>query len=148
VTAQNTRFYIFPQSDGYEAELIQFTLKDESIFIVVDISPEVWEYVDMNMFFNLTWNNRGPGEVSGSKPVQLGMYLGKDVYKELVNYGNLLTDAESFLAAPPEHPMKGTKNWYVTQVTEEVDLPPELQDKGSLRSGFITDWKQEFEKSK
>lgn len=138
-----TKFYL-PVGTGYEVQLLDFIHEKEQICLKIMVTPEVWETVDMVMLFNLKWDNRNPGSVSGEKPVEIVMMLGNDLYKELKESNTLLSNPEQFLKAGKEHPMKSTVSWYVIEVTEEVELPDQLKDKGSLRQGFTTTWKDDF----
>lgn len=142
--AQSTKFYL-PSGVGYEVLLLDFKHENDRIFVRIEASPEVWEIIDLVMLFNLKWDNRNPGSVSGEKPVELVLFLDKDLYDKLKASDCLLTDVEMFLQAENDHPMKSTVNWFVTEVTEEVNLPEYLKEMGSLREGFTTTWKDEFE---
>lgn len=143
VHAQSTEFYI-PVGVAYPVKLLDFQDKDDQLSARIEVTPAVWESIDMVMLFNLTWNNRNEGSVSGEKPLEIVMMFSKELYNEMKASGTLLTDSATFLDAGKDHPMKSTKNWYITEVTEEVDLPDELKGKGTLRQGFTTSWKKEY----
>lgn len=98
----------------------------------------------MIMLFNLQWNKRNEGSFSGEKAVQIKLVLDKKIYDSLYAQGDLLIDVASFLAADSSHPMRSTLHWFGIEVTEEVDLPKALKDKGTLREGFTTQWKDDF----
>ncbi len=140
---QPTKFYL-PVGPGYEVQLLEFVHENEQIRLKIVATPEVWNTIDMVMLFNLQWNDRNPGSVSGEEPVEIVMMLSKDLYKELKESNNLLSTSELFLKAEKEHPMKSTVNWFATEVTEEIDLPDHLQNKGSVRQGFTTKWKDDY----
>jgi hypothetical protein len=144
VQAQLTKFYI-PAGADYDVQLKEFEHNNEHIKIKIEASPEVWMTIDLVMLFNLRWDNRNQGSVSGENPVEIVLFLSKDIYQKLSDSGNLLTDVNAFLQASKDHPMKSTVNWCATEVTEEVSLPEYLKDKGSLREGFTTTWKEVFE---
>ena len=55
--------------------------------------------------------------------------------------GELLADKDAYMSAAADHPMRSTAAWFATEVTEEVDLPEELKELGTLRTGFLTHWK-------
>jgi hypothetical protein len=143
VQAQPTEFYV-PVGVGYSVQLLDYKLEDDHISAVIEVTPSVWESIDMVMLFNLTWNNRNEGSVSGEKPLEITMMFSKELYKEMKVSGTLLTDSSAFLAAGKDHPMKSTTNWYITTVTEEVDLPDHLKTMGTVRQGFTTKWKDEY----
>lgn len=143
-SAQSTNFYL-PVGPGYTVTLLELKHDNGHVAVRIEVTPEVWESIDMIMMFNLTWNNRNQGSVSGDKPVQIVMMLSKELYLELMASGSLITDASTFIEAPKDHPMRKTNQWYAIEVTEEVALPPDMADLGTLREGFTTTWKKEFE---
>lgn len=120
-------------------------LKDtgKTLQLTLEVNETTWESVDLLMMFNLAWDKRNAGTISGTKPVQIVMTLDKSLYKTLKESGNLVTDSAAFSALGKGHPMRGTEAWFATEVTEEVDLPEELKSLGSLREGFTTHWKQD-----
>ena len=125
----------------YCGTLLEFKHKENGVQLTVEVDQETWETADLLMFFNLQWDKRHPGTISGMKPVQITMFLDHKLYQNLKNSGELLTDKSAFIMASPDHPMRGTSVWFATEVTEEVDLPAELKDKGTLRQGFTTHWR-------
>jgi len=126
----------------YCGKLLEFHHKDGGIELTVELDPETWESADLLMFFNLDWDKRNPGKISGTKPVQISMFLDRALYQELETSGALLTDKHAFMTAKADHPMRQTTAWFATEVTEEVELPEELKGKGTLREGFTTQWKK------
>lgn len=143
VYAQPTEFYV-PAGVAYPVLLLEYQHKDDQISAKIEVTPAIWESIDLVMLFNLTWDNRNEGSVSGEKPLEITMMFSKGLYKEMKASGTLLTDSSAFLAADKDHPMKSTKNWYITIVTEEVDLPEDMKAMGKLREGFTTKWKDEY----
>ncbi|GAB1446562.1 MAG: hypothetical protein KF860_09805 [Cyclobacteriaceae bacterium] len=143
VHAQSTEFYV-PTGTAYSAQLLDFQHEDGKISVRIEVTPAVWEHIDLVMLFNLTWDNRNEGSVSGEKPLEITMMFSKDLFREMKESGTLLTDSIAFLNADKDHPMKSTRNWYITEVTEEVDLPDDLKAMGKLRQGFTTKWRDEY----
>jgi hypothetical protein len=133
-------FSLNPYKD-YCGSLLEYQHKDGRIELTVELDTETWEFADNLMFFNLYWDKRNPGRISGTKPVQISMYLDPALYKDLSAAGNLLTDKNAFMAAKSDHPMRTITAWFATEVTEEVELPESLKGKGTLREGFTTHWK-------
>ncbi len=125
----------------YCGTLLEYKHTGTAVKMTVELDPETWESADLLMFFNLQWDKRHPGNISGTKPVQISMFLDRELYKKLKTSGDLLADKTTYMSASPEHPMRSTSSWFATEVTEEVDLPEELKDKGTLREGFTTHWK-------
>jgi hypothetical protein len=125
----------------YCGTLLKFKHIDNGVVLTVEVNQETWEAADLLILFNLRWDKRHPGKISGTKPVQISMFLDRTLYKKLKSSGELLMDKEAFMMAATEHPMRGTASWFATEVTEEVDLPEELKEMGTLREGFSTHWK-------
>lgn len=136
-----TEFYL-PSGTSYAVQLISFEEKNETLVATIEVSPEVWDTIDMVMLFNLTWENQNPGSVIGTKPLQIEMFYSADLYAEFKKSNLLIMDSKVFLEASKEDPIKSTKNWFITQVTEEVELSDVLKEIGSLREGFTTTWKK------
>lgn len=127
---------------SYCGTLLEFNHTGSSVELTVEVDTETWDFVDNLMMFNLFWDKRNPGKVSGTKPVQIEMYLDRELYDQLKGSGELLTDKTAFVNADRSHPMRGVMAWFATTVTEEVELPEELKQKGTLREGFTTKWKE------
>lgn len=125
----------------YCGTLLKFKHTGTGVEMTVKLDQETWESADLLMFFNLDWDKRNHGTISGARPVHISMFLDRDLYKKLSESGDLLTDKTAFRNASPDHPMRGTSSWFATEVTEEVDLPAELQKMGSVRQGFTTHWR-------
>ena len=127
----------------YCTKFIEYSHADGSIEMTVELDSATWEYADLLMFFNLRWDKRNPGTISGTKPVQISMFLDPKIYNELKESNKLLTDKAAYINAGKDHPMRRTTAWFATEVTEEVELPEELKGKGTLREGFTTNWKKD-----
>ncbi len=125
----------------YCGTLIEYKHNGKDIELTVELDPQTWETADLLMFYNLMWDKRNEGTISGTKPVQISMFLDREIYRTLKESGELLTEKSAFVSAPQGHPMRSTRAWFATEVTEEVELPEELKSKGTLREGFTTHWK-------
>lgn len=128
----------------YQMTLLEFHHVHNRIVITVEASPEVWETIDLLMFFNLRWDVRNVGSISGTKEVQIKMVLDKNIYQSLVSANQLLTDKKAFIESPSDHPMRSTTNWFALEVTEETELPESMKEMGSVREGFTTKWKDDL----
>lgn len=142
-TAQTICFNL-PAGAEYCARLLKFSHAGEKIQATIEVEPDVWESIDLVEMFNLRLDVRNPGRVSGSKTVQLEIVLSSKIYQALKADSRLLTDDKAFLASDASHPMRSVLNWFATEITEEVDLPDELKNMGTLREGFTTKWKDEL----
>lgn len=139
----DTACFSLNEHKEYCTRLLEYAHADGSIEMTVELDAETWEYADLLQFFNLRWDKRNPGKISGTKPVQISMFLDPKIYNELKASNNLLTDKSAYMNADKSHPMRKTTVWFATEVTEEVDLPEELKNKGTLREGFTTLWTRE-----
>ncbi len=142
-SSQNVCFSI-PSGATSCGTLLNYEQVKNQLRISIEVDPPTWEMIDLVMLFNLRWDVRKAGSVSGQKPVQIYLALDKILYEELLAKGELLTDKDAFLSAPDNHPMRSNVSWFGLEVTEEVDLPDELKSKGTLREGFTTKWRDDF----
>lgn len=134
--------FTLPVGTSYPAQLLDFEQVGDQIQATIEVEPDVWETVDLVMLFHLQWNDRNEGSVSGEKPVQIKMFLGQDVYDSLLAENKLVTNRSDFFQTEESHLMRSAHSWYATEVTEEVALPEALKDKGTVREGFTTKWKE------
>lgn len=113
---------------------------DGAVTLLVEVGQEEWELIDLVMIFNLQWDRRGPGEISGDGIVQILLQLDPSLAARVV------TDdpVGQFAALPVEDELRNTTSWYGLEVTEEVALPPALAEKGEVRQGFTTSWRTEL----
>lgn len=128
---------------AYCGKLLAFKDTGTTVELTVELDPATWEFADLLMMFNLYWDKRNAGQISGTKPVQIAMFLDRELYKKLKASGELIADRAAFIAIQKDHPMRNTTAWFATEVTEEVDLPEELKGKGTLREGFTTQWRED-----
>lgn len=140
-TQQDTACFSLNPYSSYCGTLLGYNHTKDGVELTVELDPATWEFADLLMFFHLYWDKRNPGKISGTKPVQISMFLDRELYTKLKNSGELLTDKSAFINANQDHPMRATTAWFATEVTEEVELPEALKGKGTLREGFTTKWK-------
>lgn len=138
----DTACFYLNEYANYCGSLHEFQDTGTTIELTLEFQPEIWESIDLLMMFNLQWNKRNQGEISGGKPVQIVMHLDKDLYTKLKASEKLITDRGAFVVSDPSHPMRGTSNWFATEVTEEADLPEDMKSMGTVRQGFTTHWKR------
>ena len=139
--ASQTVCFTLPSGTEYCVTLLTYEHINQQLQITIEADAVTWESIDLLTPFNLQLNFRTPGRISGKKPVQITLYLDKKIYEELSLSNNLLISKKSFLESDGSHPMRDALNWFATEVTEEVDLPKELESLGTLREGFTTKWK-------
>lgn len=130
------RFSVNP-AFGVEGTLVEGpTDADGALRLIVEFAPDDWETIDMLMLFHLGWDERHDGSVSGTRPVQVEMRLDPEVAAAT----GPLDGPDELAALADDHPARNQANWYALNVTEAVDLPPELAGAGDVRSGFSTVW--------
>jgi len=110
------------------------------VMLLIEVGQEEWEMIDLVMYFNLRWDRRNPGEISGDGAVQILMQLDP----ALASRASADDIFATLSAAPIEDELRSTTNWYGLEVTEAVPLPPELAAKGEVRQGFTTTWRAEL----
>ena len=140
-TPSDTACFTLNPYKEYCSTLLQYKQTEKGVELVIEVDAETWEAADLLILFNLQWDKRHEGKISGAKPVQISMFLDRALYKSLKSSGELLADKDAYMSAAADHPMRSTAAWFATEVTEEVDLPEELKELGTLRTGFLTHWK-------
>jgi hypothetical protein len=120
--------------------VLDATRVDGAIVLLIEVGQEEWEMIDLVMYFNLRWDVRNPGEISGEGAVQLLMQLDPALAGRLAG-DDVLAELQ---ALPIDDELRSTTNWYALEVTEAVPLPPELAAKGEVRQGFTTTWRAEL----
>lgn len=113
---------------------------DGAVVLLVEVGQEEWEMIDLVMYFNLQWDRRNPGEISGRSAVQILMQLDPALAGRIDSGGIVRTLA----SLPIDDELRSTTSWYGLEVTEDVPLPPELAAKGEVRQGFTTMWRDEL----
>lgn len=125
-----------PSGADLPARVLSADRSGDDVRLVIEVDPDAWQTIDLVMLFHLRWNVRDPGEVSGERPVQLGLRLDDALVAE-----SAAVELPAGLAGlPADHPLRSTQSWYATEVTEAVDLPPGFTGSGELRQGFTTRW--------
>lgn len=143
-TNSQTLCFSVPSGAVYCGTLLEYTHINEQAWVTIEVTPETWEIIDLVMLFNLQWNKRNPGSISGEKAVQIKMALDKSIYDALNGRNELPTDAPALLSTDMSHPMRSNLHWFAIEITEEVELPEALKNSGTLREGFTTHWKDDF----
>jgi len=129
-----------PSGSIVPARVLDATRADGAVMLLIEIGQEEWEMIDLVMYFNLRWDRRNPGEISGDGAVQILMQLDP----ALASRASADDIFATLSAAPIEDELRSTTNWYGLEVTEAVPLPPELAAKGEVRQGFTTTWRAEL----
>jgi len=120
-----------------DATVVAAALAGDRIVLTIELAPEEWERADLLMLFHLDWDVRNPGTVSGSVPVEVEIRLAAlddSPPSDPTAIVDLLAEA------PPGAALRAETNWYALEVTEPVDLPPDLAALGQARTGFTTTW--------
>ena len=141
LNASNIACFSLNPYKEYCGALLDYNHTGTGVKLTLEVDPDTWESADLLLLFNLRWDKRNPGTISGTKPVQIAMFLDRELYNKVKGSGDLLMDSTAFVNADPGHPMRATSAWFATEVTEEVELPEALKEKGSVREGFTTHWK-------
>lgn len=111
----------------------------DAVVLLIEVGQEEWEMIDLVMYFNLLWDRRGPGEISGDAVTQILLQLDPALA------GRVGDDVMASLTGVDlDDPLRSTTSWYGLEVTEAVPLPPDLAAKGEVRQGFTTTWRTEL----
>lgn len=129
-----------PVGSTVATRVLQTRRDGDDVVVVVEVSQEEWELIDLVMYFNLLWDRRNPGTVSGTGAVQIVMQLDPSL-ADRIEGDDVIT---ALSALPLDDQLRSTTSWYGLEVTEAVELPPELADKGEVRQGFTTTWADEL----
>lgn len=127
------------------ARALTSRLVDDVVELTIEVGPEQWSMIDMVMLFHLEWSNRHDGELVEAGDVQLELRLDQQFVGELQPLVDPDDRTGATIAAvvaglDADHPLLDPQSWYALRVTEAVPLPPDLTDKGEVRSGFTTIW--------
>lgn len=120
--------------------VLDATRVDDAVVLLIEVGQEEWEMIDLVMYFNLRWDIRNPGEISGDGAVQILMQLDPALAGRITG-DDVLAELQ---ALPIDDELRSTTTWYALEVTEAVPLPPELAAKGEVRQGFTTTWRTEL----
>ena len=129
----------------FPARALASRLVDDVVELTIEVGPEQWSMIDMVMLFHLEWSNRHEGELVEGGDVQLELRLDHELVGELQplvdpDDATGVTIAAVVAGLDGDHPLLDPQSWYALRVTEAVPLPPDLADKGEVRSGFTTVW--------
>lgn len=132
-----------PVGRALPARVLDGSVDGDVVVLTIELAHDDWEMADMNMLFHLEWNDRNEGEIVEGGDVQIDMQLSPS----LAGAANAVIDggdvASAIAGLDREHPLRSTSSWYALRVTEQVPLPPDLAQKGEVRSGFTTKWLDE-----
>lgn len=127
-----------PSGAEFELRALEATpAGDGDVRVTVEADAETWGTIDAVELFNLGFAVRGPGTLSGRKPAQIELRPGAVLRERLAGLDEVAILSE-LARGGADDDIVMMNNWYATEVTEAVDLPPELADKGELREGFRT----------
>ena len=120
-----------------------------TIHILVDYP--IYDWIDKNNAFNLTPECRNDNfferGFSPDKPVELEIRVDPVVIEKALD--NTYEDSDEVFEAVmaiskknPDNPLFQADHWYVLNAKQEIQLPPELGDSGTLKAGFSTTWNE------
>ena len=115
-------------------EIPAVVVEDGAESVVVELPPDIWDFVDEMWVFGLDPKHRGPGKVSGLGPVRVELRPAES--GPLYGHADLAATLVERSAADPGDRFLDTTAWRALSVTETVRDEGVLQ----LRSGFRTRW--------
>jgi hypothetical protein len=132
-----------------QVSTIRVVEEDEEIVechLALHVPLDVYARIDSEALFNLQPEVRGPrgGEFNAAHPVELDVALDAELLPTL-NEG--ITQADEAVnrlfklsQSGAANPLLDTRSWYALHVKQAVELPPDLQDAGALKTGYSTIW--------
>ncbi|MFT4600346.1 MAG: hypothetical protein ACI857_000520 [Arenicella sp.] len=129
------------------AKNLQIIASSKKIQLEILVTPEVYKIIDANHLFNLEQENRGEilgGKFDEAKPFKIVLQL-KDEFVESITAAN--QDQEQLklmlikeLDNNASKTLRSIDSWQALNVTQAIDLPSGLSDKGAVSFGFQTKW--------
>ena len=113
---------------------------DDAVVLLIEVGQEEWQTIDLVMLFNLTWNCRNAGDISGNGTVRILMQLNPKL-ADRISTDDVMAELST---ASIDDELRSTTSWYGLEVTEAVPLPPALAAKGEVRQGFTTTWRTDL----
>ncbi len=117
------------------------------VWMKLTVDPDAYEKIDLNCLFGLQPENRGQilgGEFDAGKEFEINLRLKKANLKVVIDsLQNAEMLREALLDAghePYSQILRAADSWLATTVTQNMELPPHLQGKGSVKFGYSTKW--------
>lgn len=129
-----------PSGKIVPTRLLELRADADAVIATVEVGQEEWRLIDLVMLFNLQWDRRHPGEISGEGVVQIVMQLDSALAGRI----DPESPFNSLASVPVDDELRSTTSWFGLEVTEEVALPPDLAANGEVRQGFTTTWRDEL----
>ncbi|MCT4620610.1 MAG: hypothetical protein N4A62_14635 [Marinisporobacter sp.] len=132
-----------------DSEVFHIKIKDEKdIRLTILVDYHTYEYIYKNELFNLYHEaimNPSKDEFAQDQPLEIELKLSPDSIELLalavsIEEDEVLDYLHEKAANQPENIFINTGAWYVMKVKQKVNLPKELQELGSVKIGFVTNW--------
>ncbi|NJN94246.1 MAG: YbjN domain-containing protein [Anaerolineales bacterium] len=134
-------------------EHVRLGQRDEKIvscLVTFRAGPDLYAQIDQQALLHLEPEARGPlfgGAFDPAGEVEIEARLAEEMLPYLNEGTGDADEAVSKLfelsQARTDHPLLSTGSWYGLEVKQEVPLPPELAEIGTLKAGYRTVWAKE-----
>jgi hypothetical protein len=114
--------------------------------LALQVLPDIYLRIDSEALFNLQPEVRGPlgHAFNTSHPIELDVALDAELLPVL-NEGITSTDEAvnrlfKLSQSGATSQLLDTRSWYALHVKQAVELPPDMQEAGTLKAGYSTIW--------
>lgn len=130
--------------ESFDAEVVSVERDPSGVLAVTfHVDQETWTQLNKAEAFH-TERSRRVGDIEGNfepgSPIAIEAILDDLVIESLDLFGVDEAELEARLTATKleglDEFLLSASSWWAGTVTQEVELPPELADKGSIREGF------------
>lgn len=128
-----------------ETKIVKLKKKNsQQVIMTVSVDYDMFKYILESEFFHLTKDviiNQSRKIFSKNKGVELDLMLNKNLMKASEADEKILLE---YLTENINEAIINPDNWYVLNVKQEEDLPPELAALGKVKTGFSTKWNEKL----
>lgn len=114
--------------------------------LLFEVEPLIYQQIYQEEWFGLYPQVRGFGSdviFEEATPIELRVILRQSLSDTLITRGEDVEDIIQYLLmdqALLEMPVKSTESWLAAEIKQQVELPNELLESGTLKKGYRTAW--------
>ncbi len=146
--------FVPPSGRALTAQVLTVRIVEEDdeileCHLALQVAPDSYARIDREALFNLQPEVRGPmgGEFDTTHPIELDVALNAELLptftEGVAGADQALNRLFKLSQTGTVSPLLDTSSWFALHVKQEVDLPAELKDAGSLKVGYSTMWANE-----
>ncbi|MCT7996878.1 YbjN domain-containing protein [Laspinema olomoucense] len=136
-----------------DSELFRVNEEPSEYRITLEINWLDYQRIVEGESFNLTRAARSQGEelsFDENHPLEIELRLDEKLFSDLIQKGSSVEELANYLIASNQANSSSglfkAGNWYILDVKQAVDLPPDLEGMGELKMGYRTAWADENNK--